>query len=84
MSNRQAKENNIDRAVPKRLLSFKEASVYLGRSPWVVAEMVRAGKLPFIRDGKRKLLDIKDLEAWIDGNKCIEHDTGTIPFLSAS
>ena len=65
----------------KRLISIKEAGAYLSRSPWTVAEMVRAGKLPYIRDGKRKLLDIKDLDAWIDGNKYIEHDSGTLPYV---
>jgi hypothetical protein len=42
--------------------------------------MLRAGKLPFVRDGKRKLLDLRDLDAWIDGNKFIEHDSGTLPY----
>lgn len=65
----------------KRLISIREAGIYLSRSPWTVAEMVRAGKLPYVRDGKRKLLDLKDLDKWIDENKFIEHDTGTIPFL---
>ncbi len=64
----------------KRLISIKEAGAYLSRSPWTVAEMVRTGKLPYVRDGKRKLLDLKDLDSWIDGNKFIEHDTGTLPF----
>lgn len=65
----------------KRLISIREAGDYLSRSPWTVAEMVRAGKLPYVRDGKRKLLDLKDLDSWIDGNKYIEHDTGTLPYL---
>lgn len=63
----------------KRLISIKEAGIYLSRSPWTIAEMVRCGKLPYVRDGKRKLLDIRDLDKWIDGNKYIEHDNGTIP-----
>ncbi|MGO9613076.1 MAG: helix-turn-helix domain-containing protein [Dissulfurispiraceae bacterium] len=70
------------KAVPgKRLISIKEAGAYLSRSPWTVAEMVRTGKLPYVRDGKRKLLDLKDLDSWIDNNKYIEHDFGTIPYL---
>jgi len=64
----------------RRLLTITEAGVYLGRSPWATAGMLRAGKLPFVRDGKRKLLDLRDLDAWIDGNKFIEHDSGTLPY----
>jgi excisionase family DNA binding protein len=60
-----ALSNNI----PKRLYSIKEASVYLGRSVWAVREMLWAGKLPFIRDGKRILLDVRDIDEWIDKNK---------------
>jgi excisionase family DNA binding protein len=64
----------------KRLISIKEAGDYLSRSAWTVAEMVRTGKLPYVRDGKRKLLDLRDLDAWVDSNKYIEHDRGTIPY----
>lgn len=55
--------------VNKRLYSIKDAADYLGRSPWTVAEMVRTGKLPYIVDGKRKFLDILDINRWIDINK---------------
>lgn len=53
----------------KRLYSIKEAAVYLGRSTWSVREMLWAGKLPFIRDGKRIFIDIQDMDRWIDENK---------------
>jgi len=65
----------------KRLISIREAGEYLSRSPWTIAEMVRTGKIPYVRDGKRKLLDLQDLDAWIDSNKFIEHDTGPLPYL---
>jgi excisionase family DNA binding protein len=55
--------------ITKRLLSIKEAGVYLSRSPWTVAEMVRTGKLPYVSDGKRRFLDIQDINAWIESNK---------------
>jgi excisionase family DNA binding protein len=61
------KENS--RKVFKRLYSVKEAAVYLGRTEWAVREMIYAGKLPYVKDGKRILLDIKDMEAWIEQNK---------------
>lgn len=53
----------------KRLYSIKEASFYLGRSVWAVREMLWAGKMPYVKDGRRILLDINDMESWIDKNK---------------
>jgi len=53
----------------KRLLSEKETAVYLGRSVWSIREMRYAGKLPFVKDGKRVLFDILDLDSWIDKSK---------------
>jgi excisionase family DNA binding protein len=57
----------------KRLFSIKEAAVYLGRSPWTVAEMTRTGQLPYVKDSKRKLLDILDLDLWIEKSKIREN-----------
>jgi hypothetical protein len=31
--------------------------------------MVRSGRLPYIPDGKRRFLDIQDLDKWIETNK---------------
>ena len=42
--------------------------------------MIRTGKLPYVRDGRRKLLDRIDLDAWIESNKFIEDDAGTFRF----
>lgn len=53
----------------RRLYSIKEVALYLGRSPWTIAEMVRTGKLPYIPDGKRRFLDIEDINKWIVSNK---------------
>ncbi len=55
--------------LPRRLYSIKEASQYLGRSVWALREMLWAGKLPYVRDGRRILLDIRDMDAWIEKNK---------------
>ena len=55
--------------INKRLYSIKEASFYLGRSIWAIREMVWAGKLPYVKDGRRILLDIHDMESWIEKNK---------------
>jgi len=65
-------ENRIDnpvRGMPKRLFSVDEAAVYLGRTVWAVREMLWAGKIPFVKDGRRTLLDIRDMDAWIENSK---------------
>jgi excisionase family DNA binding protein len=53
----------------KRLYSVEDAAEYLGRSVWGVREMLYAGKLPFIKDGRRILLDIRDMDDWIEKSK---------------
>lgn len=55
--------------LPKRLLTVKEASVYLGRSVPSIRELIWAGKLPIVREGKRIHLDIFDLDRWIEQRK---------------
>ena len=55
--------------IQKRLFSIQEGAVYLGRTVWAVREMLWAGKIPFVKDGRRILIDIKDMEDWIDQNK---------------
>ena len=57
------------RIIPKRLYSIKEAAVYLGRSVWAIREMLWAGKIPFVKDGRRMLLDIRDMDTWIESSK---------------
>ena len=53
----------------KRLYSVDDAGVYLGISPWTIRAYVSSGKLPAIRAGRRVLLDIRDLDAWIERAK---------------
>ena len=53
----------------KRLYSIQEAALFLGRSVWAVREMLWAGKIPYIKDGRRILLDVFDMEKWIEQNK---------------
>jgi len=55
--------NNPMSGLPKRLYSIKEGAFYLGRSVWAVREMLWAGKLPYVKDGRRILLDINDMNA---------------------
>ncbi len=56
-------------AIAKRLYSIEEAGIYLSRSSWTVGRMTRKGVFPYVLDGKRKFIDIRDLDKWIKANK---------------
>lgn len=56
----------------KRLYSVKEAAGYLGLSPWTVRETIWRGELPSVRAGRRVLLDLRDLDAFVERNKRTE------------
>jgi len=56
-------------ALPRRLCSLADAACYLGVSDWTVRQMVWRGDLPHIKNGKRILLDLRDLEGWIEREK---------------
>ncbi len=58
----------------KRLYSVREAARYLGVSPWSVRNLQRMRTLPFVRQGRRVLFDIQDLERYIENNKTEVHD----------
>ncbi len=62
-------DNPLRHRLNKRLYSLKEAALYLGRTVWAVREMLWAGKIPFVRDGRRILLDINDMDSWIEKSK---------------
>jgi excisionase family DNA binding protein len=55
--------------LPRRLCSLADATRYLAVSDWTVRQIVWRGDLPDIRRGKRVLLDLHDLEGWIDRDK---------------
>jgi excisionase family DNA binding protein len=63
------KSKPATRDIQKRLLTIKEAAVYLGRSVCGVRELIWAGKLPYVRFDRRIHLDIHDLEKFIEENK---------------
>ena len=63
------KAQGITNPLPQRLFSLKEASIFLGRTLWSMRELVWAGKIPIVRDGKRIFVDVVDLENYITKNK---------------
>jgi len=55
--------------LPRRLCSIEKASAYLSLSTWTVRRMIWSGTLPHLRCGRRILLDVRDLDAWIEREK---------------
>lgn len=73
---------------PRRLLRTKQAAAYLSMSEWKLRRLIQDAIIPFLQDeeGGPFLLDVRDLDAYIDGNK---HHVGDsidwrpIPVVSA-
>ena len=59
----------MSEAVSKRLYNVKEAGRYLGRSPWTIRRLIREGCLREVRQGRRVMLDIVDLEQFVEKYK---------------
>lgn len=53
----------------RRLISIEEASKYLAVSTWTVRRMIWSGAIPHVRRGRRILLDLRDLDQWIEREK---------------
>ena len=67
----RVKAAKTPRGPVKRLYTIPEAAYYLGRTVDAVYEMIWAGKIPYVKDGKRNLIDIKDMDSFIEQNKTI-------------
>lgn len=52
-----------------RLLSVEDAAAYLSLSKREIYNMIANRELPAVIRGRRKMLDIRDMDAWIDRNK---------------
>lgn len=52
-----------------RLLGLGCAGFYLGLSYWTMRNMVLDGEIPHIRKGKKILIDLQDLDRWINREK---------------
>jgi predicted DNA-binding transcriptional regulator AlpA len=76
------KTEAINKLVRKRLISVEDAALYLGLSPRTIYNGIAPkAKTPFPirpkRYGKRRLFDIKDLNAWADSLPYTEDEGGT-------
>lgn len=52
-----------------RLLSQADAATYLGISYWTLRDLVFRRELPFVRIGRRVLVDRLDLDIYLDRSK---------------
>ena len=55
--------------VEPRLLSQQETAHYLGISYWTVRDLVFRREIPFVKIGRRVLVDRLDLNAYLDRSK---------------
>lgn len=62
-----------ERGIPEhrevRLLKFPEAANYISQSLRTVEEMVARQELPSVRNGRARMIDVRDLDRWIDEHK---------------
>lgn len=61
--------HNPQGANKKRLYSLKDAASYLGLSYWSVRDLIHNGTLRYVKVGRRILLDIQDLDRFVEMNK---------------
>jgi|HubBroStandDraft_2_1064218.scaffolds.fasta_scaffold1197566_1 excisionase family DNA binding protein len=52
-----------------RGLNLKRAAEYLGCKLWAVRELVWKGELKAVRIGKCDIIDVRDLDAWLEKQK---------------
>ncbi|MGA2331305.1 MAG: helix-turn-helix domain-containing protein [Syntrophales bacterium] len=60
------KEARIANPIPKRLFNLREAAQYLGRPVSGVRTLIWSGKLPFLQEGRKQYIDIKDIDSFIE------------------
>lgn len=78
-------ENIMATAVQRRLVRTKEAATYLSMSEWKLRRLIQDGTVPFVQDNQNApfLLDVRDLDAYIESNKHSGADLINMPPLPA-
>lgn len=56
-------------AIGRRLMSIDEAATYTNSCRREVLNMIARSEIPVVRHGKRRKLDIRDLDKWIERSK---------------
>lgn len=57
-------------AAEKRLLSIEAAGEYIGRTEGAMRHLIFQRDIPVVRNGRNVRIDRKDLDIWIENNKC--------------
>jgi len=52
-----------------RLLRIQDAARYLSATTWFIETLIRDKKIPSLIVGKRRVIDVLDLDAWIESEK---------------
>ena len=66
---RKIKQSNQNKTVDVRLLDLRSASRHISVSYWTLRGMILRGDIPFIRAGRKILIDAQDLDRWIEEHK---------------
>jgi excisionase family DNA binding protein len=70
MSIQQRFKKNLEPIAPEmRLLSPKQAAVYIGMSIDVIRDLIKDRRISYVRNGRLYLIDRRDLDAWIERRK---------------
>jgi len=56
--------------VQKRLYTVAQAAIYIGRTPAATQHLIASGKISTVRADDRVFLDVRDIDKWIEANKC--------------
>jgi excisionase family DNA binding protein len=62
-------ENKSNSDLIPRLLRIQDVARYLSATTWFVEELIRNRKIRFLIVGKRHVVDVNDLNDWIDAQK---------------
>ncbi len=66
----RARTRESEQQTTPRLVSLVDAATYLGVSYWTVRELINRQELAAVRIGRRVMLDVEDLDRFIEVNKC--------------
>ena len=55
--------------VSKRLYNLREAAQYLGRPVSGVRTLIWNGRLPYLQEGRKQYIDLRDMDSFIEKNK---------------
>ena len=60
---------SVNEATNRRLFTIEESATYLALSRREVYNMLSTREFPVVNRGRKKMIDIQDLNAWIERNK---------------